>query len=1054
VLLRFYEDKNSEEIGEQLNLPPGTVRRRLKEGLEILRERMDRRHGGKRAVWLSALAPGVMHPPATPGAAMAATTGSASLAGKLLVLGMAVGVVAVVVNQLGSNPESKSALSGVTNSDSESTRNAQPVFLYPASEQASHARGTVRDGDGNPISGAVVAIAPEITGTQGFQELYDRDVTRVTRTDEKGRYAFSDILAGNMVVTATANGFLPGYADPVLLEPGKQLSDVDVVLVPGGSELTGTVFDTGGGTIPGALVAAADQTPGRGLSGGLFFQTIADDKGHYRLTLAKGNFGLSAKADGYTPDHAMTGLATKGKFDFHLHAASRIVGRVVDGSGAAVENATITITRSADWAAAWSMRPATLLSDADGRFSSATLEPESFTVKAVKEGLVGEVENVLVAVGAAAQVEVAVVPGRVARGRVVDGMGHPIADALVSNVSSGFYADPHSANVNADGRFELGGLLPKVYRLTAQARGFATVLRIANMTGPTAPPVDFVLEPEARLLVEVVDHAGNPLQGATAEATSFGLDGSNPVSVRTATPTSANGQLVVEGLSAGRVSLNVSANNFTAFNASEHTLKRGEEKQIRIRIAKPATLSGAVGWAEGGPAAETTVSARGNNFFRGADVQSDGTFRFEKLPPGAYEVFATTKTGGFKRHPPPGSSAQIALSEGEVRTGVSLSLKRNNRRIEGVILDPEGNPIDGAQVGALDPHEATYQRCNGLAFIGKFVSRPDGSFSIEDLDDETYAVCARRPPYPDIVHNDVRGGTSGVKLRFERGGSISGVVVEDNGRPVTAFDLVMQERPAMFATLSVAPLRGQPLVSRSFRDGDGTFVLSGVEAGSFDIVVRRPEGRSGVATNVLVIAGQTTEDVRIVLQSPQWVTGRIVHDDDGSPVAGLDIEVVEGIQATSFTPSYRTRSDAGGRFKAQVSLRGAAVLFNLTPAQSLGLVPETWEVYVDGNMRSLDVGVLRMKRGDAAPNPRVGTGLRIRHENGTPVVTGIFDGSPAVPSGVRVRDRVLRVDGQDVTHLGGNAVLSLMAGETGTVRLTVQTGNGPERDVTLGRARF
>jgi Carboxypeptidase regulatory-like domain len=80
-------------------------------------------------------------------------------------------------------------------------------------------RGTVRDGDGKPISGAVVAISPEITGTPVVQDLYDRDVARVTRTHAKGCCVFTDILTGNMVVTATANGFLPGYADPVLLQP-------------------------------------------------------------------------------------------------------------------------------------------------------------------------------------------------------------------------------------------------------------------------------------------------------------------------------------------------------------------------------------------------------------------------------------------------------------------------------------------------------------------------------------------------------------------------------------------------------------------------------------------------------------------------------------------------------------------------------------------------------------------------------------------------------------------------------------------------------------------
>jgi RNA polymerase sigma factor (sigma-70 family) len=57
VLLRFYEGLTSEQIGEAMGVAPGTVRRRLKEAVDELRDELDRRHQGNRDTWLLALLP-------------------------------------------------------------------------------------------------------------------------------------------------------------------------------------------------------------------------------------------------------------------------------------------------------------------------------------------------------------------------------------------------------------------------------------------------------------------------------------------------------------------------------------------------------------------------------------------------------------------------------------------------------------------------------------------------------------------------------------------------------------------------------------------------------------------------------------------------------------------------------------------------------------------------------------------------------------------------------------------------------------------------------------
>lgn len=57
VLLRYFEGLEPAQIAASTGAPDGTVRWRLKRGLDEVRERLDERHGGNRDAWMSALLP-------------------------------------------------------------------------------------------------------------------------------------------------------------------------------------------------------------------------------------------------------------------------------------------------------------------------------------------------------------------------------------------------------------------------------------------------------------------------------------------------------------------------------------------------------------------------------------------------------------------------------------------------------------------------------------------------------------------------------------------------------------------------------------------------------------------------------------------------------------------------------------------------------------------------------------------------------------------------------------------------------------------------------------
>ena len=62
VTLRYLEGFSAAQIARRERIPAGTVRWRLKEGLDRLRARLDRRYGGNRGTWALALLPVLKRP--------------------------------------------------------------------------------------------------------------------------------------------------------------------------------------------------------------------------------------------------------------------------------------------------------------------------------------------------------------------------------------------------------------------------------------------------------------------------------------------------------------------------------------------------------------------------------------------------------------------------------------------------------------------------------------------------------------------------------------------------------------------------------------------------------------------------------------------------------------------------------------------------------------------------------------------------------------------------------------------------------------------------------
>jgi RNA polymerase sigma-70 factor (ECF subfamily) len=92
LLLRFYDGLPPRAVAERMGVPVETVRTRVRRGLERVRERLDRRHGGDRDAWMGALVP-FLAGPGGGSSADAAPAGGAP--------GLSIGAVAAAVLAIG-----------------------------------------------------------------------------------------------------------------------------------------------------------------------------------------------------------------------------------------------------------------------------------------------------------------------------------------------------------------------------------------------------------------------------------------------------------------------------------------------------------------------------------------------------------------------------------------------------------------------------------------------------------------------------------------------------------------------------------------------------------------------------------------------------------------------------------------------------------------------------------------------------------------------------------------------------------------------------------------
>lgn len=363
VLQRHFEGLETAEIARRAGVPVETVRTRLKRATAQLRDRMDERHGGRRAWALVLVGPAWRTPDLArvgKGIAMGTAKKAAIAVAVLVVIG------AVVWQSLpegdGTTGDTATArvAAGTASSEKNRARPSAPAAKETPAvgagapavdpllrvDPATAHRVTVRTADAAPVPGAVIELfvrrdpnaQPTPAMRARFGEMPSPDARFTTGAD--GVALLPKLprgVAGTM--TVRRDGFAVASADAGAIE---------IVLLPA-CAMTGRVVDARGRPVASARVVA-----GSAMSGPWFgldpkvTATTADAAGRFELRgLPRGTATIFACWPGGIPSKCLEAVLPGARdVTVVLAGGGTVAGRVTEaGTGAPVEGAVVSVSQ-------------------------------------------------------------------------------------------------------------------------------------------------------------------------------------------------------------------------------------------------------------------------------------------------------------------------------------------------------------------------------------------------------------------------------------------------------------------------------------------------------------------------------------------------------------------------------------------------------------------------------------------------------------------------------------------------------------------------------------
>ena len=432
-------------------------------------------------------------------------------------------------------------------------------------------------------------------------------------------------------------------------------------------------------------------------------------------------------------------------------------------------------------------------------------------------------------------------------------------------------APPRSTKTEADGSFAFDKLVGREYSVTAESPmgvGGPVTSRLTE----TSDPVVIHLTEGAKLDVHVATDKGDPV--ANAEVKLASID-------RREARTDGKGHVMFAPVRPGWVAATAVAPGYAPGNAFTTLGSAGATAHLEIKLHPGLPVSGHVLDEAGKPVSGAHVALAGPwGAPQGDPVTTDasGAFKLAAVAAGTHTLRASDRDHA------PASSSPITVADRAV-TGIEIRMKAGGV-LAGTVVDADGKPVRFATVRAM-PSRMT----GGYGGARAATTDDKGAFELRGLARTKLEVRAESDTGASKVDKIDLAATAArrdLKLVLDVSGTISGIVVDDQGAPVP--EVQVNAFPDFMAgnTSDSVALAG---MSSATTDGGGRFAVHGLPDGTYRLWASRDGGASQAWGERGQQAKPGDTNVKITLSAPGELVGKLALESTGQPPTVATIEV-------------------------------------------------------------------------------------------------------------------------------------------------------------------